>query len=502
MSDNRTARAKKNIVVSLGCQITTLFCGFIVPRLLIGAFGSETYGITTSITQFLAYITLLEGGIGGVARAALYDPLARNDREAIGDVVSEIHRFFRVIAYVFVAYALILACSFHRISRVTCMDWMTTFLLVIVISVSSFGQYYIGISNTVLLQAAQKSYITNAVSIAATVVNTILVVVLVYAGCGIITVKLVSSCIFFLRPVAQWLYVRYNFQIRHTSAARKKVLSQKWEGLGQHIAFFLHSNTDVVVLTCLADLSSVAVYSVYNMVVSHIQNLAVSCVSGMEAMFGDMLAKKEYDQLHKTFGYYETLISVVAMILFSVTAVMLLPFVRIYTAGITDADYIAPVFSILLVLSGVLYCLRMPYHSLVIAAGHFRQTRTAAYAEVVINVVFSVLLVRKYHLIGVAAATVAATAFRFGYYVFYLSRNIFQRRLRLFAKRAAINMILFGVMTAAGCTLVSLAPITGYVEWAFYAAVTAVLAAALTLGVNMIFYRTEFSAVLQKFYRK
>lgn len=66
----------------------------IVPRLMIGTFGSEAYGATSSITQFLAYITLLEAGIGGVARSALYKPLADNDDYMISAVVCEIKRFF------------------------------------------------------------------------------------------------------------------------------------------------------------------------------------------------------------------------------------------------------------------------------------------------------------------------------------------------------------------------------------------------------------------------
>ena len=81
MVDNRKIRAKKNILTSLVSQLVVLVCGIVVPRLMIGEFGSEAYGATTSITQFLAYITLLEGGIGGVARAVLYKPLAQKDME-------------------------------------------------------------------------------------------------------------------------------------------------------------------------------------------------------------------------------------------------------------------------------------------------------------------------------------------------------------------------------------------------------------------------------------
>ena len=502
MQDNRKTRAKKNIITSLSGQIVTLLCGLVVPRLLIQTFGSEAYGATSSITQFLAYVTLLEGGIGGVARAALYGPLARNDRQMISNIVAELRHFFLIVAAIFAVYVAVLACCFREISNVTCMDWLSTCLLVVVISISTFGQYFIGISNTVLLQAAQKSYITNVISLVATIVNAVSVVILVYLDCNIIVVKLASSCIFFLRPVILWLYVKKAFNLPPKSKNTNKALAQKWEGLGQHIAYFLHTNTDIVVLTCLANLRSVAVYTVYNMVVTNIQNLAISFVSGMEALFGDMLAKKEYNQLCKTFGYYEMLISMVTVILFSVTAVMIVPFVKIYTAGITDADYIAPVFAVLLVLSGVLYCLRMPYHSLVIAAGHFRQTRVAAYAETAINVGLSIMLVGKFSLIGVAAATVIATGVRFLYYVIYLSKNIIQRRISLFAKRILVNVLLFAVVVSLGSKIMTMVPMNSYGLWAIYAALTAAFTAAITLGVNFVCYKQDFESVLKKFVNK
>ena len=154
ISDTRAERAKLNIVVSLGCQIIVLICGLVIPRSMIGSFGSEAYGATASISQFLAYITLLEGGIGGVARAALYKPLAENNILVISEIIGEIKRFFRIVGYIFVVYVLILACGFQKISNVECFDWFSTFALVIVISISTFAQYFVGISYSVLLQAA------------------------------------------------------------------------------------------------------------------------------------------------------------------------------------------------------------------------------------------------------------------------------------------------------------------------------------------------------------
>lgn len=495
MKNTRSVRAKLNIVVSLLGQLITLLCGLVVPRLMLSAFGSEANGAAASITQFLAYITLLEGGIGGVARAALYKPLADHDTAGISAVMAELQRFFRVIAYIFLGYALILACSFSKISHVEVFGWGTTFLLVIVISISTFAQYFIGITNSVLLQAAQKTYVTTAISIAATIANTVLTVLLVYAGCSLLTVKLASSCIFVLRPMALQFYVKRTFAIAKVTGGNKTYLKQKWTGLGQHIAFFLHSNTDIMILTVFANLSLVSVYSVYNMIVAHIQSLTASFSSGMEALFGEMIAKEEYAELNRTFDKYETLISVVSVIMMSVTAVLIMPFISLYTAGITDANYWEPLFALTLILASLLYCLRMPYHAVVIAAGHFKQTNLAAYGEAILNVGLSILLVNRLGLIGVAIGTMVATAFRFAYYVWYLSKNIACRKITLFIKRSFTNVACFLGSFFIGSSTISRISIDDYWIWVMCGVVCVILSVIVTIGGYSVFYRKDMKLI-------
>lgn len=499
MIDSRQGKAKKNILTSFVSQIVVLISGIIIPRLMIDTFGSEAYGATSSITQFLAYITLLEGGIGGVARAVLYKPLAQNDMQVISSIMKEIKRFFRVIVYIFVAYVFIVAVGFKSISHIECMDWISTFILVLAISISTFGQYFIGVSYSILLQAAQKTYITNMVSIGATVLNAILTIVLINFGCSLIVVKLISSLIFFMRPVVLWLYVSKMYSLsKPPKNSKEKYLSQKWTGLGQHIAFFLHSNTDIAILTIFADLSSVAVYAVYNMIISNIQNFAISFSSGMEAVFGDMLARNEKTELHNTFRTYETILSVVSIVLFSVSAVLIIPFIKIYTAGITDADYVKPLFALVMVLTTLSYCLRLPYHSMVIAAGYFKQTSLAAYGEAIINIVLSIILVFKLGLVGVAIATFIATWFRFIYYVIYLSKNIFYRKIKLFIKRFAINILALICNSVIGYCAIYYLPKSNYLWWSVCGAVCVIVIGAFTLGVNMIFFKKDCKQLLKK----
>ena len=68
----RTKKAVINTMTSIMAEVVSIICGLILPRLILGAFGSSYNGITSSITQFLSCIVLLRAGVGSVTRAALY----------------------------------------------------------------------------------------------------------------------------------------------------------------------------------------------------------------------------------------------------------------------------------------------------------------------------------------------------------------------------------------------------------------------------------------------
>lgn len=499
---SRRKKAGLNILITLLCQLVSLICGFIIPKLILDKFGSEAYGATASISQFLAYISLLEGGIGGVARAALYKPISQNNKEQIGTVLTEIKRFFRIIGYIFVVYVIILACSYKFISDFVYYDWISTFFLVIAISISTFAQYFIGISYNIFLNAAQKTYIVYGISCFTILLNAFVSVLLIFLGADLITVKFLSSIVFTLRPVLMWVYVKRNYDIVNKKRLTESVLKQKWTGLGQHIAYFLHSNTDVVVLTLFSNLKIVAIYSVYNMVISNIQSINISFTSGMEAIFGDMIAKGEKDNLRKIFTYYETLISIISLILYSVTAVLIVPFISIYTRNINDVNYIRYTFSLVLLAASLIYCLRIPYHNLTIAAGHFKQTRVAAYGEALINIIMSLLLVAKYQLIGVACATLIATIFRFIYYVWYLSKNIIYLSVIGFIKRQITNIGIITLIVLLGTSIISFEKASiSWVTWIVSAVLIFCLASIITISVNALFYKGVFIDFINKAFK-
>ena len=111
-----------NTIFSLLLQIVTVLCGLIIPRLFLSEYGSEVNGLVQSVTQFLGIITLLELGIGQVIQSALYKPLANKDKYAIDCVLASGNKFFRRIAYILLAYIVLLSFMHMEVSGKLLLD--------------------------------------------------------------------------------------------------------------------------------------------------------------------------------------------------------------------------------------------------------------------------------------------------------------------------------------------------------------------------------------------
>ena len=94
-------KTRLNMAISLLLQIVTIISSFIIPKQILLSFGSEVNGLVNSITQFLNYISLIEGGLGSVLMTALYQPLNENDFEKVSRIIVAGNNFFKKIAKIF-----------------------------------------------------------------------------------------------------------------------------------------------------------------------------------------------------------------------------------------------------------------------------------------------------------------------------------------------------------------------------------------------------------------
>ena len=482
---------------SLLLQTVSTVCGIILPRLFIAEFGSAVNGTIASITQFLSYIVLFEAGVGGVVRASLYKPLAEKNSASVSSILKACDIFFRKVSLIFIFYTLFVAVLFPFIGD-SGFDFLYTFTLVVIIALSTFSQYFFGLSRQILLHADQRRYIYSFLQIFTVILNAVSVVILIKRGASVHTVKLATALIYAIRPVILRVFVKRSYSPDTSALPDNSALSQKWNGFGHHTAYFLHSNTDVAVLTVAAAVSSklniadVSVYTVYCTIVSGMKNLVNAVSSGLESAFGNMLAKGEKELLSKNFRVYEFVSFTLTTVVFTCVGLLIVPFISVYTSGITDADYTKPVFALLITLSEAVFCLRIPYNALTLSAGHYKQTRNGAFAEAFINIALSVLLVIPFGLSGVAFATLAAMLFRTVQYAVYLSKNILKGSFTSFLMRSLLNGVSALLCILFVKLVFKLPESLTYLSWTLYAVKVFSVTALLTLSLNCIFCRTDF----------
>ena len=499
----RSKKAILNIFSNIITQIITIIFGFVVPKIIISKYGSETNGLVSSITQFLGYITLLESGFGPVVKAALYKPLAGKNNHEITNILSASERFFRRISYIFIVYILVLTALYPVIVN-NQFDFIFTASLILIISISTFAEYYFGMAYRLFLQADQRSYVVSIIQTISYIISIVAVVILAQFNVSIHIIKLATGIIFILRPILQNLYVKKKYNIKLSDADKKYSLKQKWDGLAQHIASVIHNNTDVTVLTFFSTLAEVSVYAVYALVLKGVKALVEAATNGLTASFGDMIAKNEKKNLNKRFNNYEVIYFTIATIVYACTILLIVPFVQVYTNGITDADYIRWTFGILITLSEFMWAVRLPYSSITLAAGHFKETRRGAWVEAGVNIVLSIILVWQFGLIGVAIGTLVAMIIRTAEFVYHTNKYILERSIW-----KSVNKIVIIAIETLTITFIAhfipMPEMASYLNWIIYALEIFGIAMLVTLPVNYLLYKDDFkdlSKVLKKIFKR
>ena len=483
----RSKNALKNIISSLLLQLITIICGFIVPKMIISTYGSATNGLINSIVQFLGYITLLESGFGPVVKSLLYKPIAQKNRSQIEEILYSTERFFRNIAKIFIVYILVLVIVYPVMINKQ-FDTIYTISLIIIISISTFAEYFFGITYKLYLQSEQKTYVTSYIQLGATFINTILIVILIKTNCSIQLVKLVSSLIFVLKPIIQNYYIKKKYNLNLKNAKGSFVIKQKWDGLVQHIAAVIHGNTDIAILTIFSTMEEISVYSVYLLIINGVKKIINAFNDGIDASFGDMIAKNE--NLNKSFSTYEFFYHTISTITFTCTIILITPFVEVYTSGVNDVNYIRPLFGLFLTLAEYMWSIRLPYSSIVLAAGHFKETKKGAWVEAVTNIVISIILVFKFGIIGVAIGTLIAMTIRTIEFMYHTSKYILNRNqiksfiwLALVIAETSVCIIISNFLYPKG--------MGNYTEWFKYAIIIFIIAVIVVLPTNMLIFKNE-----------
>lgn len=441
-------KLKRNALWALVLQIVTIVCGFILPKLILKIYGSEVNGLVNSIIQFLAIISFLEFGIGAVIQSSLYKPLSENNYDEQSKIYVSAQRFFSRLAIILLVYIIILIFVYPCFINNN-FSFMYTAILILAIGFSSFAQYYFGIVNILLLYASQNGRIQYKLQTITLIINTVLCIIFMKLGFSIQIVKLSTAVVYLSRPIFLNYYVKHNYKINKKIKYSGEPIKQKWDGVSQHLFVVVLDGTDNIILSIFSGLKNVSIYSIYYLVISGVRQMFDAVTVSIQAFLGNLYAEERKKELLESFNFIEWLMHNAIVFIMGCVFILITPFVLMYTSGVTDANYNQPLFGYLLTMACEAFCFRLPYHLMVKASGKYKETRFIYIISAIINIVFSILLVKKFGLVGVAIGTLLAMTYQTIALGIYNSKKIVIREGYHFFKQLAVDAIIMiiGIFT-------------------------------------------------------
>lgn len=443
------SKLKKNIIIGLGGQLIVMFFGIIIPRIMIVNYGSDVNGLVSTITQIFTYMALLEAGIGQASRNILFKYFANGDKKNISKIASLAMMYYRKVTVVYGICVIVMAFLLP-IGIKSDVDYFTIFFVVLFHGMAGVVSFYFIQNQKSIFLADGRSYFINGVETTNKVASYITRIVMAYLHFNIAYVQFVYFVITVLKAVIYSSYFKKKYGwIKLHRADKSEKLPDRNSYIITEIAWTIFMSTDMIVLSIFVSAKLSSVYSVYNMIFTSLNVLLDAVYSSINYELGMNYHRdlKRYKKIHYTFMS----IFVGGMtVLMSTTYLLIMPFIKLYTNGINDANYLNESLPLLFCLVQIISWSRYIQGNLTGVAGYAKSTSRISLIEALINITLSIVLVPRFGIVGVLIATVIALPLKVIYCTYISDKVIFKDSYVRTISILGINYMIFGVTVFAG----------------------------------------------------
>ena len=287
-------------------------------------------------------------------------------------------------------------------------------------------------------------------------------------------------------------YIKKNYSwMNLTVAPAYDRLSQRNSVLAHQLSGTVFSSTDAFVLSIFCGLSVVSVYSMYALLFGMVGTLLSNIAGSITFVLGQEMGRNQKKFVKLQDGFELVYISLSFSLIF-VASVYILPFLRLYTGGVNDINYIDPALVILFVSVALIENSRLSSAKAIHVAGHFRKTQWHAWTEMIVNIVVSLIGVLKWGIYGVLIGTIAALLFRANAMIIYANKKILHRSPWRTYRRWLVNLALFIAVTVLSKLVFSHIVLDTYPRIILWAAITCVIVIPLFFAVASLFDRETY----------
>lgn len=424
--DNKQ-KSIKNLVYTAMSQLISIAFGLILPRLFVTSYGSEVNGLLNSLGNFLICLSLFEAGVGAASLQALYGPVGQDQWDDINGILSATNEYYRKTGTWYLFCLIVLALGYPLVVESELPPLVVTGAVFFsgigsVVNFFFHGKYFL------LLRAEGKNYIEVNLATVITVLVNLSKVLLIFLGANIVLILAVEFLLQSVQAVYLGVYIhrgykKLNLKVQPNYGA----VAQKNFALVHRIGELVFSNTDVVILTIVCGLKVVSVYSMFKLVTGNLDRILNIFVNSFRFLFGQTY-QSSLEQYCRMIDLADSVYGAISYAVYAVALYLFLPFMSIYTAGVTDVNYVDGKLAVLFVAAALLSHTRVPMCHTVEIAGHFKQTMGRSMAETAINLIVSIAAVYAWGIYGVLLGTVVALLYRTNDFIIYANTKCLNRK--------------------------------------------------------------------------
>lgn len=429
MSESRVKKSLLNARVNLIFYVLTIFLSFFSRKIFLDCLGADFVGLTGTLMNLLGFLNLAELGIGAAIGYVLYKPLFDKDQERICEIISVFAYLYRWIGYIILGLGCLLACFLPVIFPDTGISLGVIFAAYFSFLASSLLGYFVNYKQT-LLGADQRNY----------------VVVTCYQGLGLVKTVLQVLLAWYTRNYYLWVGIELLFGVIHALVLNMQIsraypwlvlnvsngrrLLQNYPEIAKYIKqVFVHKigwvvqwQSAPVLVYSFANLSTVAMYGNYSIVLDKVAMLLNSVFESTNAGVGNLIAEGNKEKTRSVF--WEILLFRLWVCGVEAFCVYFLinPFIILWVGEKYLLGYTCV---IVILFNSCVSLIRGCVGQFIFGAGLFHDI-WAAIAEAMLNIVSAVVLGSFYGLPGVlAGASVSHICISLGWKPYFLFSKYF-----------------------------------------------------------------------------
>lgn len=424
---NNKQKSIRNLLYAALSQVVLISISLLLPRLFVTSYGSEVNGLLNSLGNFLMCLNLFEAGVDAATLQALYRPTAESDWTSINGVLAATNKYYQKTARWYFICLVALALVYPLMVDGALSNF-TIFGCVFFSGFSNVLSFYLSGKYRLLLKAEGKNYVLSNLDMILTLLVSLTKILLIYLKVDIVLILAISFAYDSLYNLYILLYVRKHFPLLNINSEPKfEAISQKSFALVHRIGELVFQNTDVIVITMFCGLKLVSVYGMFKLITGHLDQILAIIVDSINFLLGQTY-QTDLVRYQKMIDLFDSAYGGLAYALYAVALYLFLPFMRVYTAGVTDINYVDGKLAILFVITSLMSQSRVGMSVTVNYAGHFKQTMGRSMAETAINLIVSIAAVYAWGIYGVLLGTVVALLYRTNDFIIYANTKCLNRK--------------------------------------------------------------------------